>query len=114
MQARKHIQTAIIGPAGTGKSYLLNGLIEMLKSHGLVVAKLAPSGVTAHPIGGTTIHNLFALDIALNCQLENGTLHVAHLRKTDVLVIYKFSSKCIHCTEVYRPVLTLYTLYETA
>lgn len=51
-----------VGPAGTGKSYLLNGLIELAKSKGLVVTKLAPSGVAAHLIGGTTIHNFFSLD----------------------------------------------------
>ena len=48
---------AIVGPAGTGKSYLLTGLIGLAKSKGLVVSKLAPSGVAAHLIGGTTVHN---------------------------------------------------------
>ena len=32
------------GPTGTGKPYLLNGLIELMWSCRLVVAKLAPSG----------------------------------------------------------------------
>ena len=48
----------VIGPAGTGKSYLLWGLIQLCKNKLLVVSKLAPSGVTAHLIGGT-IHNFF-------------------------------------------------------
>ncbi len=87
----KHIQAAIVGPAGTCKSYLLNALIEMMRSRGLVVAKLARSGVAAHLIGCMTIHNVFGLDIECNSRLENGTVQVAHLRKTDVLVIDEFS-----------------------
>ena len=30
--AGKQVRAAIVGPAGTGKSYLLHGLIELLKS----------------------------------------------------------------------------------
>ena len=87
----KQIRAAIVGPAGTGKSYLLKGLIELAKSKGLVVSKLAPSGVAAHLIGGTTVHNFFVLDVDCNSTLENGTVQVAKLRKTDVLVIDEFS-----------------------
>ena len=85
------IRVAIVGPAGTGKSYLLRGLIELLKSKQLVVMKLAPSGVAAHLIGGTTLHNFFGLNIECHSSLENGTVQVAKLRKTDVLVIDEFS-----------------------
>ena len=87
----KQVNAAVVGPAGTGKSYLLKGLIELAKSKQLVVGKLAPSGVAAHLIGGTTIHNFFALDIEYNSSLEEGTVQVAKLRKTDVLVIDEFS-----------------------
>ena len=87
----RQVCAAVVGPAGTGKSYLLKGIIELAKSQKLVVTKLAPSGVAAHLIGDTTIHNFFALDINCNSSLENGTLQVAKLRKTDVLVIDEFS-----------------------
>ena len=87
----RQIQSAIVGPAGTGKSFLINAVIEMMKQRGLVVAKLAPSGVAAHLIGGTTIHHFFALDIDGNSSLENGTARVTRLRKTNVLMIDEFS-----------------------
>ena len=87
----RQIQSAIIGPAGTGKSFLLNAVIEMMKQRGLVVTTLAPSRVAAHLIGGTTIHNLFSLDIDGNSSLENGTAQVTRLRKTNVLMIDEFS-----------------------
>ena len=48
----KQVLAAIVGPAGTGKSYLLKGLIKLAKSKGLVVTKVAPSGVAAHPLEG--------------------------------------------------------------
>ena len=85
------MQAAIIGPAGTGKSYLLQALIKKLRSQCLVVCKLAPSGVAAHLIGGTTIHNFFCLDLDYNSSLENGTFQTTRLRKTDVIVIDEFS-----------------------
>ena len=65
----KQVRAAIVGPAGTGKSYLLKGLIELAKSKGLVVTKVATSGVATHLIGGTTLHNFFSLDIECNIPL---------------------------------------------
>lgn len=91
LESFKQVCAAIVGPAGTGKSYLLKGLIELAKSKHLVVSKLAPSGVAAHLIGGTTVHNFFGLDIKYNSTLEEGTVQVAKLRKTDVIIIDEFS-----------------------
>ena len=84
------MQVAIIGPAGTGKSYLLQALIKQMRSQSLVVCKLAPSGVAAHLIGGTTIHNFFCLDLEYNSSLENGTFQTTRLRKKDVIVMMNF------------------------
>ena len=71
LELGKQLQVAIVGPAGTGKSYLLRGLIQLYKSKLLVVSKLAPSGVAAHLIGG---NNLFLLDLDCKSSLENGTV----------------------------------------
>ena len=49
----KQIRVAIVGLAGTGKSYFSYSLLELLKSKHLVLMKLAPSGVAAHLICGT-------------------------------------------------------------
>ena len=35
IQNEKQIFAAIVGPTGTGKSYLLNGLIELMRHNGL-------------------------------------------------------------------------------
>ena len=58
LDLHKPLQVAIVGPAGTGRLYLLRGLIQLCKNKLLVVSKLAPSVVAAHLIGGT-IHNFF-------------------------------------------------------
>ena len=86
-----------MGPAGTGKSNLLNALIELMWSRGLVVAKLAPSGVVAHHIGGQTIHHFFSLDIECNSTLEHGTTQATLLLKTYILVIDEFSMLDFSC-----------------
>ena len=99
LELNKPLQVAIVGPAGTEKSYLLKGLIQLCKTKQLVVAKRAPSGVAAHLIGGT-IHNFFSLDIDYNSTLENGTVEVARLQKTDVLVIDEFSMLDYHLFHV--------------
>ena len=62
-----------------------------MRSQCLVVCKLAPSGVPAHLISGTTIHNFLCLDLGYNSSLENGVFQTTRLRKTDVIVIDEFS-----------------------
>ena len=91
LQCGDKLSAAIIGPAGTGKSYVLNAVVAHCRRNGLVVAKLAPSGVAAHLIQGVTIHRFFNLDIELNCNLQHGTAQTTTLRKTDVLVVDEFS-----------------------
>lgn len=81
----------IFVPGGTGKTYLLGAVEELLRGRSLVVAKLAPSGATAHLIGGTTIHHWFKLDTELQTSLEHGTVHADRLRLTDVPIVDEFS-----------------------
>ena len=50
----------ITGPAGTGKSYLLNKYIE---NCGCVCAVCAPTGIAALHVGGDTMHRLFHVPV---------------------------------------------------
>ena len=69
----------------------MGAIITYLKTCNLVVTKLAPSGVAASLIKGTTIHNFFKLDITGKSSLENGTIDAQILKKTDVLIIDEFA-----------------------
>ena len=69
----------------------MGAIVTYLRNNNLVVTKLAPSGVAASLIKGTTIHNFFKLDITCKTSLENGTVDAAIVRKTDVIIIDEFS-----------------------
>ena len=58
LDSGKKLSATIIGPAGTGKSYVLNVVVAHCRKIGLVAANLAPSGVAAHLIEGLTIFNM--------------------------------------------------------
>lgn len=44
------------GGAGTGKTYVLERFIQYAQSKGKTVLRMAPTGIAAHIIHGTTIH----------------------------------------------------------
>ncbi|MBB6109750.1 Helicase [Mucilaginibacter lappiensis] len=52
----------LTGKAGTGKSFVVNLAIELLKKQKKNVVALAPTGIAANNIGGQTIHSMFSLD----------------------------------------------------
>jgi len=81
---------AVVGATGCGKSFLMGAVVEKLRLCNLVVSKLAPSGVAAALIQGTTIHNFFKLDITGKSSLQNGTIDATAIRKTDVIIIDEF------------------------
>ena len=57
------VLVALVGAAGCGKSFVMGAMVEYMRQCKLVVTKLAPSGVAASLIKGTTIHSFFKLDI---------------------------------------------------
>ena len=85
------VLAAIIDAAGCGKSYVMGAIVTYLRKCNLVVTKLAPSGVAASLIKGTTIHNFFKLDITGKSSLENGTVDSVILKKTNVIIIDEFA-----------------------
>ena len=95
-QSSSQLLAAFVGAAGCGKSFLMGGIVQYLRQSNLVVSKLAPSGVAASLIKGTTIHNFFSLDIDGKTSLEKGTVEASVVKKTNVIIIDEFSM--IDCT----------------
>jgi len=59
----------------------MGAIVSYLRKCSLVVTKLAPGGVEASLIKGTTIHNFFKLDITGKSSLENGTVDAVLIKK---------------------------------
>jgi GTPase SAR1 family protein len=53
----------LTGSAGTGKTFLINKYITYLRERGIRPAIVAPTGIAASHIGGTTIHSFFGVGI---------------------------------------------------
>mgnify|MGYP003425141716 CR=1 FL=1 len=54
----------ITGPAGSGKTYVINEYIKYLREHAVDVAVTASTGIAATHIGGMTIHSCQDLEYA--------------------------------------------------
>lgn len=54
----------LTGPGGTGKTYLLNQIIEKLESMHISIAKTASTGIAAVNINGSTMHSYFRVMLA--------------------------------------------------
>ncbi len=85
------------GPAGSGKTYLLNDFIKWAKRSGKNMAITASSGIAATHLGGTTIHSWSGLGIAeyiseyaLDGLLQKQYLHT-RFTTTDILIIDEIS-----------------------
>lgn len=87
----------LTGPAGSGKTYVLNRFIQILKKQKKQVAVTASTGIAATHIGGTTIHSWSGLGIRdeLSVQdrawLKNNDRLSKRYNSTDVLIIDEVS-----------------------
>ena len=85
----------LTGPAGSGKTYVLNQFIRLAKSEGKHVSVTATTGLAATHLGGTTIHSWAG--IGVNDHLPDGFVdHLSKgrreiIEKTDVLIIDEIS-----------------------
>lgn len=85
----------LTGPAGAGKTYVLNQFIKLAKHDGKHVSITATTGLAATHLGGTTIHSWAG--IGINDSIPFGFAdHMAKgrreiIEKTDVLVIDEIS-----------------------
>ncbi len=85
----------LTGPAGTGKTFVLNQFVRLSKAEGKHVSITATTGLAATHLGGTTIHAWAG--IGVNDSLPNNFLdHMAKgrreiIEKTDILIIDEIS-----------------------
>lgn len=85
----------LTGPAGTGKTYVLNKFIQIAKAEGKKVSVTATTGLAATHLGGATIHAWSG--IGISDELRPGFVdHVSKTRreiieKTDILIIDEIS-----------------------
>lgn len=64
IQVLRGQNTLLTGSAGTGKSFVVNFLLNFLESQGVSVGKSATTGVAALQIGGSTIHSWAGIGLA--------------------------------------------------
>ncbi len=85
----------LTGPAGAGKTFVLNQFIRIAKSEGKHVSVTATTGLAATHLGGTTIHSWSG--IGISDEIPHGFVeHMAKgrkeiIEKTDVLIIDEIS-----------------------
>jgi len=85
----------LTGPAGAGKTFVLNQFIRFAKLEGKHVSVTATTGLAATHLGGTTIHSWSGMGI--NDSIGQGFVdHIAKgrreiIEKTDVLIIDEIS-----------------------
>jgi ATP-dependent DNA helicase PIF1 len=85
----------LTGPAGAGKTYLLNRFIKLAKNEGKHVSVTATTGLAATHLGGTTIHSWAGIGV-MDSLPPNFADHFSKgryeiIEKTDVLVIDEIS-----------------------
>jgi len=85
----------LTGPAGAGKTFVLNQFIRLSKAEGKHVSVTATTGLAATHLGGTTIHAWAGIGV-LDELPPNFAQHVSKgrreiIEKTDVLIIDEIS-----------------------
>lgn len=85
----------LTGPAGAGKTYVLNQFIKFAKREGKHVSVTATTGLAATHLGGTTIHSWAGIGI-MDSLPSNFVTHMTKgrveiIEKTDVLIIDEIS-----------------------
>ena len=72
----------LTGPAGSGKTYLLNQYIQYLKNKGATVAITASTGIAATHLNGKTIHSWSGLGVRDTLD-EKSLKRISHKRKLE-------------------------------
>jgi len=91
LESGKRKLITVIGPGGTGKSFLISLINDICLKLSIKVKITATSASAAKLINGTTIHSLFALSPNMDCRLEFGTSRWGELQSTSLIVIDEIS-----------------------
>ncbi|PLW28544.1 hypothetical protein PCASD_18168 [Puccinia coronata f. sp. avenae] len=99
-----HCLKFIDGPAGTGKTFLLNTIIAMCKSRGMTPVVVASSGVAAMLLKeGTTAHSGLRIPVSIHndstCSWSPRSALAAVLSNAAVLIWDEISMSHRHCLE---------------
>ena len=87
----------ITGPAGTGKSYTIKYIIDLLKTRNKNIGLTATTGTAAFIIGGQTIHSFMGMGIGeetlaeIFIKIKNRSTIYRTLAELDVLIIDEVS-----------------------
>lgn len=82
----------ITGAAGTGKSFLVNEIVENFEENGKQVVMCAPTGIAARNINGFTIHHQFHVNPeSLKISEADHQKNKEWLSKTDLIIIDEVS-----------------------
>jgi len=91
LEQRERKLMCIIGPGGTGKSYLINVIEELSRITNFRIKITATSASAAKLINGSTLHYLLGLSPNLDCRLEYGTHRWEELRETSIIIVDEIS-----------------------
>jgi ATP-dependent DNA helicase PIF1 len=87
-----HHNLFITGKAGTGKSTLLKEFVKYCETKDINCVVVAPTGIAAINVAGTTIHSMFQIDIHNPTHLKKlNPAKRAILKAIDVLIIDEIS-----------------------
>lgn len=102
------------GPAGTGKTFLLNAIIRQLQGNGKDVAVTASTGIAAVNVKGTTIHSFASIVEEADGTIRSNTAwgNKQRLREIDVLVIDEISMIHADLFDALEKILTEIRCYD--
>lgn len=83
----------LTGNGGTGKSYLVNGIIDWARGSGLNVLVCAPTGIAAINVGGATIHRTLSIspDMVLGPKRNPSVPNGSPVPKCDLMIVDEIS-----------------------
>ena len=87
----------ITGPAGSGKTYVINKYIDYLKEHGVPLGITASTGIAATHMGGVTIHSWSGMGIKNDLSdhdlesLAQNSQKARRIKEAQVLIIDEVS-----------------------